>query len=248
MSDLPVSSEYKYGFYTDIETEEFPKGLSEDIIRLLSKKKEEPEWLLAFRLKAYQHWLTMVPPTWAKLNFPKIDFQNLYYFSKPKSKPAVSTLDEVDPDLLATFEKLGIPISEQKRLTGVAVDAVFDSVSVNTTHQEDLIKAGVIFCSFSEAVKSYPDLVKKYLGTVVPYSDNFYAALNSAVFSDGSFAYIPKGVTCPLDLSTYFRINAKETGQFERTLIVAEEGSSVNYLEGCTAPQGYENQLHAAIV
>ncbi len=248
MSDLPVSSEYKYGFYTDIETEEFPKGLSEDIIRLLSKKKEEPEWLLAFRLKAYQHWLTMVPPTWAKLNFPKIDFQNLYYFSKPKSKPAVSTLDEVDPDLLATFEKLGIPISEQKRLTGVAVDAVFDSVSVNTTHQEDLIKAGVIFCSFSEAVKSYPDLVKKYLGTVVPYSDNFYAALNSAVFSDGSFAYIPKGVTCPLDLSTYFRINAKETGQFERTLIVAEEGSSVNYLEGCTAPQRDENQLHAAIV
>ena len=248
MNDLPVNSEYKYGFYTDIETEEFPKGLNEDIIRLLSAKKEEPEWLLEFRLKAYRHWLTLTEPTWAKLKIPKIDFQNLYYFSKPKEKQPAQKLDDVDPDLLATFEKLGIPISEQKRLSGVAVDAVFDSVSVHTTHREELHKAGVIFCSFSEAVKEHPELVKKYLGTVVPYSDNFYSALNSAVFSDGSFAFIPKGVRCPLDLSTYFRINAKETGQFERTLIVAEEGAFVNYLEGCTAPQRDENQLHAAIV
>ncbi|MBI2521024.1 MAG: Fe-S cluster assembly protein SufB [Bdellovibrio sp.] len=248
MTDLPVNSEYKYGFYTDIETEDFPKGLNEEIIHLLSKKKEEPEWLLNFRLKAYRHWLTMTEPSWAKLNIPKIDFQDLYYFSRPKEKPAVQNLDEVDPDLLATFEKLGIPISEQKRLSGVAVDAVFDSVSVHTTHQEELEKAGVIFCSFSEAVKQHPELIKKYLGTVVPHSDNYYAALNSAVFSDGSFAYIPKGVRCPLDLSTYFRINAKQTGQFERTLIVAEEGSFVNYLEGCTAPQRDENQLHAAVV
>ena len=248
MTDLPVSSEYKYGFYTDIESEEFPKGLNEEIIRLLSKKKEEPEWLLSFRLKAYRHWLTMTDPAWAKLKIPKIDFQNLYYFSRPKEKPAMQNLDEVDPDLLATFEKLGIPISEQKRLTGVAVDAVFDSVSVHTTHQVELEKAGVIFCSFSEAVKQHPELIKKYLGSVVPHSDNYYAALNSAVFSDGSFAFIPKGVRCPLDLSTYFRINAKETGQFERTLIVAEEGSFVNYLEGCTAPQRDENQLHAAVV
>lgn len=243
-----LNSDYKYGFYTDIETEEFPKGLNEDIIRLISKKKEEPEWLLEFRLKAYRHWLTMTNPTWAKLTVPEINFQDLYYYAAPKKKDAVKSLDEIDPDLLATFEKLGIPLNEQKRISGVAVDAVFDSVSVATTHKEELEKVGVIFCSISEAVREHPELVKKYLGTVVPHSDNFYAALNAAVFSDGSFVYIPKGVRCPLDLSTYFRINAKETGQFERTLIVADQGSFVNYLEGCTAPQRDENQLHAAIV
>lgn len=243
-----IKSEYKYGFYTDIETEDFPKGLSEEIIAMISKKKEEPQWLLDYRLKAYRHWLTMTHPEWAKLNIPKIDFQDLYYYSAPKKKDGPKSLDEIDPDLLETFEKLGIPLSEQKRISGVAVDAVFDSVSVATTYKEDLEKVGVIFCSISEAVKNHPELVKKYLGTVVPYSDNFYAALNSAVFSDGSFVYIPKGVKCPLDLSTYFRINAKETGQFERTLVIADEGSSVNYLEGCTAPQRDENQLHAAIV
>lgn len=244
-----LKDDYKYGFYTDIETEEFPKGLNEDIIRLLSAKKSEPEWLLEYRLKAFRHWKKMPMPDWAKLDIPEIDFQDLYYYSAPKKKEdAPTSLDEVDPELLATFEKLGIPLAEQKRLTGVAVDVVFDSVSITTTWKEDLEKVGVIFCSISEAVKDHPELVKKYLGTVVPYSDNFYAALNAAVFSDGSFAYIPKGVTCPMDLSTYFRINAKETGQFERTLIVAEEGSYVNYLEGCTAPQRDENQLHAAIV
>ena len=244
-----LNEDYKYGFYTDIETEEFPKGLNEDIIRMLSAKKEEPQWLLDYRLKAFRHWKTMPMPDWAKLEIPEIDFQDLYYYSAPKKKEdGPKSLDEVDPELLATFEKLGIPLAEQKRLTGVAMDVVFDSVSITTTWKEDLEKAGVIFCSISEAVKEYPDLVKKYLGTVVPYSDNFYAALNAAVFSDGSFAYIPKGVTCPMDLSTYFRINAKETGQFERTLIVADEGSYVNYLEGCTAPQRDENQLHAAIV
>lgn len=244
-----LKDEYKYGFYTDIETEDFPKGLNEDIIRLLSAKKNEPEWLLEYRLKAFRHWKTLPVPNWAKLNIPEIDFNDLYYYSAPKKKEdAPTSLDEVDPELLATFEKLGIPLSEQKRLTGVAVDVVFDSVSITTTWKEDLEKVGVIFCSISEAIKDHPELVKKYLGTVVPYSDNFYAALNAAVFSDGSFAYIPKGVTCPMDLSTYFRINAKETGQFERTLIVAEEGSYVNYLEGCTAPQRDENQLHAAIV
>lgn len=244
-----LKDDYKYGFYTDIETEEFPKGLNEDVIRLLSKKKNEPEWLLDYRLKAFRHWLKMPLPNWAKLQIPEIDFQDLYYYSAPKKKEdGPTSLDEVDPELLATFEKLGIPLGEQKRLTGVAVDVVFDSVSITTTWKEDLEKVGVIFCSISEAVHNYPELVKKYLGTVVPYADNFYAALNAAVFSDGSFAYIPKGVTCPMDLSTYFRINAKETGQFERTLIVAEEGSYVNYLEGCTAPQRDENQLHAAIV
>ncbi|MDD0852273.1 Fe-S cluster assembly protein SufB [Halobacteriovorax sp. GB3] len=244
-----TASEYKYGFYTDIETEEFPKGLNEDIIRLLSQKKEEPEWLLEYRLKAFRHWLKMKAPNWAKLDIPEIDFQALYYYAAPKRKEdAPKSLDEIDPELLATFEKLGIPLTEQKRITGVAVDAVFDSVSVATTYKEDLEKVGVIFCSISEAVKEYPELVKKYLGTVVPYADNFYAALNAAVFSDGSFVYIPEGVTCPMDLSTYFRINAKETGQFERTLIVADKGSFVNYLEGCTAPQRDENQLHAAIV
>jgi Fe-S cluster assembly protein SufB len=240
---------YKYGFYTDIETEEFPKGLNEDVIRLLSAKKDEPSWLLDYRLKAYKHWLTLEVPNWAKLNIPAIDFNDLYYYAAPKKKgEGPKSLDEIDPELIATFEKLGIPLTEQKRITGVAVDVVFDSVSLATTWKGDLEKVGVIFSSISEAVKDHPELVKKYLGTVVPYTDNFYAALNAAVFSDGSFAYIPKGVTCPMDLSTYFRINAKETGQFERTLIVAEEGSYVNYLEGCTAPQRDENQLHAAIV
>jgi Fe-S cluster assembly protein SufB len=244
-----LQDNYKYGFVTDIEREEFPKGLSEDIIRLISQKKNEPEWLLDYRLKAYRHWLTLSHPEWQYSKIPPIDFQDLYYYAKPKTKKDVyKNLDEVDSELLETFEKLGIPLTEQKRLMGVAVDAVFDSVSVGTTHKEELEKVGVIFCSISEAVEKYPDLVKKYLGTVVPYSDNYYSALNSAVFSDGSFVYIPKGVTCPLDLSTYFRINAKETGQFERTLIIADEGSYVNYLEGCTAPQRDENQLHAAVV
>lgn len=243
-----LEQEYKYGFVTDIEVEEFPKGLNEDIVRLISKKKNEPEWLLDFRLKAYKQWLKMKEPKWAKLNYPKIDFNDLYYYAVPKKKETPNSLDELDPELVATFEKLGIPLNEQKRITGVAVDAVFDSVSVATTYKEDLEKVGVIFCSISEAIKDHPELVKKYLGTVVPTTDNFYSALNSAVFSDGSFVYIPKGVTCPLDLSTYFRINAKETGQFERTLIIADEGSYVNYLEGCTAPQRDENQLHAAIV
>lgn len=248
MTNEFLNSDYKYGFFTDIETEVFPKGLDEGIIHLISQKKNEPPWLLDFRLKAYRHWLTLKTPSWAKLNVPEIDFQDLYYYSAPKKKAEVSSLDEIDPELLATFAKLGIPLNEQKRISGVAVDAIFDSVSVGTTHQADLEKVGVIFCSISEAVHNHPDLVKKYLGTVVPHSDNFYAALNAAVFSDGSFVYIPKGVKCPLDLSTYFRINAKETGQFERTLIIAEPGSFVNYLEGCTAPQRDENQLHAATV
>lgn len=248
MSTDILNSDYKYGFYTDIETDEFPKGLNEDIIRLISQKKEEPDWLLEFRLKAYRHFVKLSPPTWAKLTIPPIDLQDLYYYSSPKKFEEKKSLDELDPELLATFEKLGIPLNEQKRISGVAVDAVFDSVSVGTTHQEELEKVGVIFCSISEAVKNHPELVKKYLGTVVPHSDNYYAALNAAVFSDGSFVYIPKNVKCPLDLSTYFRINAKETGQFERTLIIADTGSYVNYLEGCTAPTRDENQLHAAIV
>ncbi len=249
MSTDILNSDYKYGFFTDIETEAFPRGLSEEIVRMISAKKEEPTWLLDFRLKAYNHWLKMATPKWAHLEIPEIDYQALYYYSAPKKKEApVGSLDEIDPELLATFAKLGIPLNEQKRISGVAVDAVFDSVSVATTHKAELEKVGVIFCSISEAVKEHPELVKKYLGTVVPHSDNFFAALNAAVFSDGSFVYIPKGVKCPLDLSTYFRINAKETGQFERTLIIAEEGSFVNYLEGCTAPQRDENQLHAAIV
>ena len=244
-----LQDNYKYGFVTDIESEEFPKGLSEEIVRLISSKKNEPDWLLDYRLKAYRHWLTLTHPDWQYCKIPPINFQDIYYYSKPKSKKdTYKSLDDVDSELLETFEKLGIPLTEQKRLMGVAVDAVFDSVSVGTTHKEDLEKVGVIFCSIQEAVEKYPELVKKYLGTVVPYSDNFYAALNGAVFSDGSFVYIPKGVTCPLDLSTYFRINAKESGQFERTLIIADEGSYVNYLEGCTAPQRDENQLHAAIV
>lgn len=242
------SSEYKYGFYTDIEADTIPKGLDESVVRLISAKKHEPEWLLDFRLKAFRHWQKMEHPQWQHVRFPKIDFQDLTYYSAPKTKKKYDKLEDIDPEVLSTFDKLGIPLLEQKRLMGVAVDAVFDSVSVGTTHQEELEKVGVIFCSFSEAVEKYPELVKKYLGTVVPYSDNYYAALNSAVFSDGSFCYIPKGVRCPLDLSTYFRINAKDTGQFERTLIVADEGSYVNYLEGCTAPTRDENQLHAAIV
>ena len=244
-----LATEYKYGFVTDIESEEFPKGLSEDIVRLISAKKNEPEWLLEYRLKSYRHWLTLEHPEWQYCKVPPINFQDIYFYSKPKSKKDVyKSLEDVDTELLETFEKLGIPLTEQKRLMGVAVDAVFDSVSVGTTHKEELEKVGVIFCSIQEAVEKHPELVKKYLGTIVPYSDNYYAALNGAVFSDGSFVYIPKGVKCPLDLSTYFRINAKESGQFERTLVIADEGSHVNYLEGCTAPQRDENQLHAAIV
>ncbi len=243
-----TGSDYKYGFSTDIETEVIPKGLSEDVVRLISKKKNEPEWMLENRLKAYNHWLKMDQPEWAKLSIPKIDFQDIIYYAAPKSKPQLESMDDVDPELKATFDKLGIPLEEQKVLSGVAVDAVMDSVSVKTTFKETLAEKGIIFCSFSEAVQEYPDLVKKYMGSVVPYTDNYFAALNNAVFSDGSFVYIPKGVRCPIELSTYFRINAVNTGQFERTLIVADDDSYVSYLEGCTAPQRDENQLHAAIV
>ena len=243
-----TSKEYEYGFVTDIETDFAPKGLNEDIIRLISKKKEEPEWLLEFRLKAFRHWQTLKQPNWAHLDLPEIDYQDIIYYAAPRKRQQKQSLDEVDPELLATFDKLGISLDEQKKLSGVAVDAVMDSTSVKTTFQDTLSKHGVIFMSFSEAVKQHPDLVKKYLGKVVPYTDNFFAALNSAVFSDGSFCYIPKGVRCPLELSTYFRINAANTGQFERTLIVADEGAYVSYMEGCTAPQRDENQLHAAIV
>lgn len=243
-----TSKEYKYGFYTDIEMDTAPKGLNEDIIRFISKKKNEPEWLLEFRLKAFRHWQTLEEPNWAHLHHPPIDYQDIIYYAAPKKKEQLSSLDEVDPELLDTFNKLGISLEEQKRLTGVAVDAVIDSVSVKTTFSETLEKLGIIFCSFSEAVQKYPELVRKYMGTVVPYTDNFFAALNSAVFTDGSFCYIPKGVRCPVELSTYFRINAANTGQFERTLIVGDEESYVSYMEGCTAPQRDENQLHAAIV
>ncbi|MCE1201829.1 MAG: Fe-S cluster assembly protein SufB [Bacteroidia bacterium] len=243
-----TQSEYKYGFYTDIETEFAPKGLDENTIRYISAKKEEPEWMLEFRLKAFRHWQQLPEPEWAHLHYPKIDYQDAYYYAAPKPKKELQSLDEVDPELLETFNKLGISLEEQKRLAGVAVDAVIDSVSVKTTFQDTLAKHGIIFCSFSEAVRNHPELVRKYMGTVVPYTDNFFAALNSAVFSDGSFVYIPKGVRCPLELSTYFRINAANTGQFERTLIVADEGSYVSYMEGCTAPMRDENQLHAAIV
>jgi len=243
------SQEYKYGFVTDIESDMIPRGLSEDTIRLIVEKKNEPDWMLEFRLKAYRHWLTMTEPKhWPNLNYPDINYQDMIYYSAPKQKPTKASLDEVDPELLKTFEKLGIPLQEQKQLAGVAVDAVFDSVSVATTYKAKLKKHGVIFCSFSEAIREYPDLVKKYLGSVVPTNDNFFAALNSAVFSDGSFCFIPKGVRCPMELSTYFRINNAESGQFERTLIVAEEGSYVSYLEGCTAPKFDRNQLHAAVV
>ena len=240
---------YKYGFVTDIESETIPKGLNEDIIRLISSKKGEPEWLLDFRLRAFAFWQEMKEPTWAKLIYDKIDYQDLYYYSAPKQKVSPKSLDEVDPELLDTYAKLGIPLKEQEVLAGVvAVDAVFDSVSVATTYRAKLAEKGVIFCSISEAIKEHPDLVRKYLGSVVPYTDNFFACLNSAVFTDGSFVYIPKGVKCPMELSTYFRINAQNTGQFERTLIVADDESYVSYLEGCTAPQRDENQLHAAIV
>ncbi len=243
-----TNGEYKYGFVSDIDTDVIPRGLNEDVIRLISKKKGEPEWLLEFRLKAYRHWLTLKMPTWAHLDIPEIDYQAISYYAAPKKKEGPKSLDEVDPELLETFNKLGIPLEEQKALSGMAVDAVMDSVSVKTTHREKLAEMGVIFCSFSEAVKDYPDLVKRYLGTVVSYRDNFFAALNSAVFSDGSFVYIPKGVRCPMELSTYFRMNASGTGQFERTLIVADDDAYVSYLEGCTAPMRDENQLHAAIV
>lgn len=245
--DEITQGEYKYGFTTDIETDVIPIGLNEDVIRLISAKKNEPDWLLEFRLKSYRHWLTMTMPTWAHLNIPEIDYQAISYYAAPR-KNAPKSLDEVDPELLRTFDRLGIPIEEQKMLSGMAVDAVMDSVSVKTTFKKDLGERGIIFCSFSEAVQEHPELVRKYLGTVVPYTDNFFATLNSAVFSDGSFVYIPKGVRCPMELSTYFRINTANTGQFERTLIVAEEDSYVSYLEGCTAPMRDENQLHAAIV
>lgn len=252
MQDLPSElggSDYKYGFVTDVETEDFPVGLSEDIIRRISSIKNEPEFVLDYRLKAYRHWTTLEEPQWAQLDYPSIDYQAIRYYSAPKKDPnAPKSLDEVDPEIIETFKKLGIPLGEHAKLAGVAVDAVFDSVSVGTTHQEELEELGVIFCSFSEALEKHPELVKKYLGKVVPYKDNFFAALNAAVFSDGSFCYIPKGVKCPIDLSTYFRINAAGSGQFERTLVVADEGSSVSYLEGCTAPQRDENQLHAAVV
>ncbi|WDE96773.1 Fe-S cluster assembly protein SufB [Lentisphaera profundi] len=241
-------SQEQFGFVTDIATDSIPKGLNEDVVKLISARKEEPEWMLEFRLKAFARWKKMTEPVWAGLNYPKIDFQDIVYYSAPKEAEKHDSLDDVDPELIKTFEKLGIPLSEQKRLTGVAVDAVFDSVSVGTTHQAELAEYGVIFCSISEAIKDHPELVKEHMASVVPVGDNFYAALNAAVFTDGSFCYIPKGVTCPMDLSTYFRINAAETGQFERTLIIAEEGSYVNYLEGCTAPQRDENQLHAAVV
>ena len=248
-AEILANREYKYGWVTDIEAETIPRGLSEDTVRLISAKKSEPEWMLEFRLKAYRHWLTMKEPRqWPNITFPEVDYQDMIYYSAPKQKATVASLDEVDPELLKTFEKLGIPLSEQKQLSGVAVDAVFDSVSVATTYKEKLKKHGVIFCSFSEAVREHPEIVKKYLGSVVPTNDNFYAALNSAVFSDGSFCFIPKGVRCPMELSTYFRINNSESGQFERTLIVAEEGAYVSYLEGCTAPKFDRNQLHAAVV
>jgi len=244
-----VQQEYKYGFVTDVETESAPPGLNENIIRLISAKKKEPEWLLEWRLKAFRHWQTMKEPKWQFVKHPPINFQDITYYSAPKqNKDAPKSLDEVDPKLLETYEKLGIPLRERSRLAGVAVDAVFDSVSVGTTYRETLAKQGIIFCSMSEAVQEHPDLVRKYLGSVVPYTDNYYAALNSAVFTDGSFCYIPKGVRCPMELSTYFRINAAKSGQFERTLIVADEGSHVSYLEGCTAPMRDENQLHAAVV
>ena len=243
-----VSQPYKYGFVTDIETEKIAKGLSEDVVRLISAKKDEPDFLLQFRLRAYRQWLQMETPDWAALGYPPIDFQNIIYYAAPKQRDKKASLDEVDPKLLETFDKLGIPLSEQKRLTNVAVDAVFDSVSIATTYKEKLAEHGVIFCSISEAVKEHPELIERYLGTVVPSNDNYYSALNSAVFSDGSFVFIPKGVECPMELSTYFRINSGDTGQFERTLIVAEEGASVSYLEGCTAPMFDTNQLHAAVV
>ena len=246
--DEVTGSEYKYGFVTEIETETIPKGLNEDVVRIISGKKGEPEWMLEFRLKAFRHWQTMEMPEWAHLQIPPIDYQDIIYYAAPKQKATLNSLDEVDPILKETFDKLGIPLEEQKMLSGVAVDAVMDSTSVKTTFRETLAEQGIIFCSMSEAIKEHPDLVKKYLASVVPVTDNYFAALNSAVFSDGSFCYIPKGVRCPMELSTYFRINASNTGQFERTLIVADDESYVSYLEGCTAPMRDENQLHAAVV
>ncbi|MCM1449365.1 MAG: Fe-S cluster assembly protein SufB [Clostridiales bacterium] len=246
--DDVTKGDYKYGFTSDIDTEIIGTGLNEEVVRLISAKKGEPEWLLDFRLKAFRHWLTLTPPKWAHLNIPDIDFQAISYYAAPRAKEGPKSLDEVDPELLKTFDRLGIPLDEQKQLSGMAVDAVMDSVSVKTTHREKLAEMGIVFCSFSEAVREHPELVKRYLGKVVSYKDNFYAALNSAVFSDGSFVYIPKGVRCPMELSTYFRINASGTGQFERTLIVADDDAYVSYLEGCTAPMRDENQLHAAIV
>ncbi len=243
-----VDQPYKHGFVSDVESDLAPKGLSEDTIRMISAKKNEPDWLLEFRLQAFRHWQTMTEPAWPNVHYPKIDFQDIIYYAAPKQKKKLASMDEVDPELLRTFEKLGVPMHEQKALAGVAVDVIFDSVSVTTTYKKKLAEVGVIFCSFSEAVHEHPELVKKYLGSVVPTSDNFYAALKSAVFTDGSFCYIPKGVRCPMELSTYFRINTQESGQFERTLIVAEEGAHVSYLEGCTAPQFDTNQLHAAVV
>jgi Fe-S cluster assembly protein SufB len=247
--EILTNKEYKYGFVTDIESDMIPRGLSEETVRLISEKKGEPEWMLEFRLKAYRQWLKMTEPKrWPNIKYPEIDYQDVIYYSAPKQKATKASLDEVDPELLRTFEKLGIPLTEQKQLANVAVDAVFDSVSVATTYKEKLKKHGVIFCSFTEAIRDYPDLVKKYLGSVVPVADNFFASLNSAVFSDGSFVFVPKGVRCPMELSTYFRINNQESGQFERTLIIAEEGAYVSYLEGCTAPKFDKNQLHAAVV
>jgi Fe-S cluster assembly protein SufB len=247
LSDV-TSGEYKYGFYSDIEMDRIPKGLSEEVVRLISSKKNEPEWLLEFRLKSYRHWLTMKMPKWANLKIPPINYQDIIFYAAPRQKKALDSIDDIDPELKKTFDKLGIPLDEQKHLAGVAVDAVMDSVSVKTTFKETLAELGIIFCSFSDAVKEYPELVKRYMGSVVPYTDNFFATLNSAVFSDGSFCYIPKGVRCPMELSTYFRINSANTGQFERTLLIADEESYVSYLEGCTAPSRDENQLHAAIV
>ncbi|MCA3071511.1 MAG: Fe-S cluster assembly protein SufB [Betaproteobacteria bacterium] len=243
-----VSQPYKHGFVTDIESETAPRGLSEDVIRMISAKKGEPDWLLQFRLEAYRHWLTMTEPTWQNVSHPPIDYQDIIYYSAPKPKKKLASMDEVDPELLKTFEKLGVPMNERAALAGVAVDVIFDSVSVATTYKAKLAEVGIIFCSISEAVRDHPELVRRYMGSVVPTSDNFYAALNSAVFTDGSFVFIPKGVKCPMDLSTYFRINTQDSGQFERTLIVAEAGASVSYLEGCTAPKFDTNQLHAAVV
>jgi len=248
IQEVTEQKKYKYGWVTDIESDMAPKGLNEDIIRFISAKKNEPEWMLEYRLKAFAHWNKMTEPAWAHVEYPPIDFQDIYYYAAPKPKKKLESLDEVDPELLKTFEKLGIPLQEQKMLAGVAVDAVIDSVSVKTTYKEKLAELGIIFCSFSEAIQDHPELIQKYMGRVVPHTDNYYAALNAAVFTDGSFVYIPKGVRCPMELSTYFRINEQNTGQFERTLIVAEEGSYVSYLEGCTAPMRDENQLHAAVV
>ncbi len=248
MLEETVASDYKYGFVTDIDTDTIPKGLSEDVIRLISSKKNEPEWMLEWRLKAYRHWLKMEEPTWPNVKYPPINYQDIIYYAAPKKKQKKGSLDEVDPELLKTFDKLGISLSEQKRLTGVAVDVVMDSVSVATSFKEQLSEIGIIFCSISEAIQNHPDLVKKYMGSVVPMTDNYFAALNSAVFTDGSFCYIPKGVRSPMELSTYFRINAENSGQFERTLIIAEDEAYVSYLEGCTAPMRDENQLHAAVV